>query len=162
ARKVRIGQMLIPCRLRHVLQHAEPLLNRPLPLRWKLLPSGKHFILYMALLIRPQPVPVSRGFLHLLLLSGIQLLIIPIVTYCSLLFLWIQAVEVSRRSIRRRSIQILLIPRPLRRTIDMRRHGLGRSRRTIRIVIPSLFSPFLTLLLSLLLARMRLVLRRPV
>src|SRR5882724_3435870 len=148
AREIRIAQMLIPRRLRHVLQYTQTLLNRTLPLRRQLLPLRHHIVLDVILLFRRHPVPVPRALLHLLPLSGIQLLIILVVLQRSLFFLRAQIVEIpTRRSISRRRT-ILFIPRALGRTICILRARTLRNRWPIRITLIPLAPPFLLALLT--------------
>ena len=73
AREVRIIQMSVARRLRHILQHAQPVLNGPLPVRRQLLPPGQHIIPNVTLLLRREPLPILCRSLHLLLLLRRQL-----------------------------------------------------------------------------------------
>jgi len=72
ARKIRIIQPLISRRFRHILQHAQPLLNRLLAVRRHLFPFGQHVIPDMVPLVRRHPSPDLRALAKLLLLSRRQ------------------------------------------------------------------------------------------
>jgi hypothetical protein len=74
ARKVWIVQMLIARRLRHILQHPEPVLDRPLPVRRQLLPPGEHIILDVRLLLRSHALPHFGAPPHVVPLLRRQLL----------------------------------------------------------------------------------------
>ena len=67
-RKVRIVQMLIARRLRHILQHCEPVLDRPLAIRRQLLPLGQHIVLDVHLLFRGHALPDFGAPAHIVLL----------------------------------------------------------------------------------------------
>ncbi len=79
ARKVRIAQMLIARRLRHVLQHRQPVLDRPLPVRRHLLPPRKNIILDVRLLLWRHLLPHMRTLAHILLLLRRQLVEAPLI-----------------------------------------------------------------------------------
>src|SRR5467141_1196233 len=81
AREVRIVQPLVARRFRHVLQHAQPLLNRLPALRRHLLPSRQHFIADVVALLRRHLLPDLRSLAQLLLLRRRKLpesLLIPL------------------------------------------------------------------------------------
>ena len=67
ARKIRIIQPLIPRRLRHILQHAQSLPNRLLPIGRHLPPLRQHIVPNVIALLRCQPAPLlaRRQFLLL-------------------------------------------------------------------------------------------------
>jgi hypothetical protein len=73
AREVRIAQMLIARRLRHILQHRQPVLDRPLPVRRHLLPPGEHLILDVRLLLLSHALPHFGAPPHVVLLLRRQL-----------------------------------------------------------------------------------------
>src|SRR5882762_5447322 len=68
AREVRIVQPLVARRFRHILQHAQSLLNRLPALRRHLLPSRQHIIAHMVALRRRHSLPDLRSLAQLLLL----------------------------------------------------------------------------------------------
>ena len=81
AREIRIVQVLITRRLRHVLQHIEPASNRSLPVRRKLLPFRQDVVLDVISLLRRKFLPRLRTVAHLLLLLGrkpVELLLVPL------------------------------------------------------------------------------------
>src|SRR6476660_6513707 len=67
-RKVRLVQPLVTRRFRHILQHAQPLLNRLPAFRRHLLPSRQHFVAHVVALRRGHLLPDSRPLAKLLLL----------------------------------------------------------------------------------------------
>src|SRR6266850_2906272 len=68
AREVRIVQPLVARRFRHILQHAQSLLNR-LPALWRhLSPSRQHIIAHVVALLRGHLLPDLRSLAQLLLL----------------------------------------------------------------------------------------------
>ena len=159
AREVWIVQVLIPRRLRHVLQNVEPATDRSLAIRRKLPPLWQYVILDVILLIRRQSAPVFQAALNSLLFSRCPLLKVPIVIDRSLLFLRIQVIEISCRFRR----TILLIPCAFRRTIRARNDRLARrrpiriTRRVCALLVPRrMLLPLLSLFLS------RLVFRRTI
>src|SRR6266481_536446 len=149
--------MLVPRGLRHILQHAQPLLNRTLPVRRKLLPLRQDIALNVVALFRRQPAPIGSCLSHLLLLSWRQLLKALVVLENFLLLLPRQTVEsLWRRSVcQRRPARIIIRPRrhPRATWVRGRRPMRVRIRRTVRArVLPlALRSPRILLLLSLLL-----------
>ena len=80
--------MLIARRLRHILQHRQPVLNRPLPVRRHLLPPGEHIIPDVRLLLRSHALPHFRAPPHVVLLLRRQLfeasliLLQPLALFC--------------------------------------------------------------------------------
>ena len=72
-REVRIVQMLIARRLRHILQHREPVLDRSLAIRRQLLPPGQHIVLHVRLLLRSHTLPDFGAPAHVVLLRGREL-----------------------------------------------------------------------------------------
>src|SRR5258708_4994758 len=147
--------MLVPRGLRHILQHAQPLLNRALPVRRKLLPLRQDIALNVVALLRRQPAPIGSCLSHLLLLSWRQLLKALVVLENFLLLLPRQTVEsLWRRSVcQRRPARIIIRPRrhPRATWVRGRRPMRVRIRRTVRArVLPlALRSPRILLLLSL-------------
>src|SRR6266436_9804700 len=147
--------MLVPRGLRHILQHAQPLLNRTLPVRRKLLPLRQDIALNVVALFRRQPAPIGSCLSHLLLLSWRQLLKALVVLENFLLLLPRQTVEsLWRRSVcQRRPARIIIRPRrhPRATWVRGRRPMRVRIRRTVRArVLPlALRSPRILLLLSL-------------
>lgn len=122
-RKIRIIQMLVARRLWHVLQHAEPLLNRALPVRRKLSPPRQHIIFDVIPLLRRQFLPRLRPVAHLLLLlrrKPVELLLV------SLPFL-------GSRGPRRRGVRIQWTIQVIRaaRGLDLARRV--RLRGTVRV-----------------------------
>ena len=79
ARKIRIIQMLISRRLRHILQHAQPLPNRSLAVRGQLLPFRQHIIADVFALFRRHLLPDLRPIAQLLLLLRRQLIETPLI-----------------------------------------------------------------------------------
>src|SRR5260370_11949949 len=149
--------MLVPRGPRHILQDAQPLLNRALPVRRKLLPLRQDIAVNVVALLRRQPASIGSCLSHLLLLSRRQLLIALVVLQNFLLLLPRASVEsLWRRSVcRRRLAQIIIRPRrhPRVTWVRGRRPMRVRIRRTVRArVLPlALRSPRILLLLSLLL-----------
>ena len=78
-REVRIVQMLIARRLRHILQHREPVLDRSLALRRQLLPTGQHIVLDVRLLLRSHALPDFGAPAHVVLLRGRELVEAPLI-----------------------------------------------------------------------------------
>src|SRR5712692_1531050 len=78
-REIRVIQMLIPRRLRHILQHRQPVLDRPLPVRRQLFPPGQNIILDVRLLLWRHLLPHASALAHLLLLLRWQLPETPLV-----------------------------------------------------------------------------------
>src|SRR6202521_3351932 len=68
AREVWIAQPLVARRFRHILQHAQPLLNRLPALRRHLPPSRQHIIAHVVALRRRHLLPNLRSLAQLLLL----------------------------------------------------------------------------------------------
>jgi hypothetical protein len=68
AGKIWIVQVLVPRRLRHILQHAEAASNRPLPVRRKLLPFRQDIVLDVISLLRSQASPHTLALAQFLLL----------------------------------------------------------------------------------------------
>jgi hypothetical protein len=66
--EVRVTQPLVARRLRHILQHTQPLLNRLPAVRRHLLPFRQHFITDVVALLRRHPLPDLRSLAQLLLL----------------------------------------------------------------------------------------------
>ena len=66
ARKVRIAQVLIPRRLRHVLQHTQTLLNCSPAIRRHLAPFRHHFVTHVILLLPRHLSPDSSTIEHFL------------------------------------------------------------------------------------------------
>ena len=75
--KPRIIQPLIPRRFRHVLQHAQPLLNRLTPVGRHLAPSREHIILDVISLLRSHLRPDM--FLYRLVRSLLRSHAIPLI-----------------------------------------------------------------------------------
>src|SRR5260370_335702 len=157
-REIRIIQMLVARRLRHVLQHAQSLLDRALGVRGHLLPLRQDITADVLALFRRQLIPHLRALLQFLPLCWRQFLQPPIVLQDLLLFLRIQAVEISsrRRIVRRRwTVRIIIWPRHHPRAIYVRgrRPARVRIRRPVRArVLPLVLRPpCLLLLLSVLL-----------
>ena len=67
ARKIWIVQVPVARGLRHILQHAQPLLNGPLSVRRQLLPFWQHVIPKMVLLLWRKLAPILGSSFHLLL-----------------------------------------------------------------------------------------------
>src|SRR5260370_38379900 len=63
-REIRIIQMLIARRLRHVLEHAQSLLDRPLAVRRQLPPPRQDILLNVLALLRSKSAPPLRSLLH--------------------------------------------------------------------------------------------------
>src|SRR5258708_36791057 len=87
-REIRIIQMLIARRLRHIFQHAQSLLDGPLAVRWQLLPLRQYIILNVLTLLRCKSAPHLRALLQFLPLRGRQFLQTPVVLQDFLLFPW--------------------------------------------------------------------------
>ncbi len=87
-REIRIIQMLIARRLRHILQHAQSLLDRPLAVWRHLLPLWQDTSLDVLALFRRQPVPHLRALLQFLSLRRRQSLQTPVVLQDFPLFQW--------------------------------------------------------------------------
>src|SRR5260370_5663601 len=123
----------------HILQHAQPLLNR-LPAVWgKLLPLRQDIIADVLALFRPQLIPHLRALLQFLPLRGRQVLQPPIVLQDLLLFLRAQVVEFfpERRRVRRwRPIRIETWPRRRLGAICVRVRRTVRAR-LLPLVLPS-------------------------
>src|SRR5882724_7026671 len=68
AREVWIVQPLVARRFRHILQHAQSLLNRLPALRRHLPPSWQHIIAHVVLLLRRHLLPDLRSLAQLMLL----------------------------------------------------------------------------------------------
>src|SRR4029077_2645964 len=79
ARKVRIAQVPVARGLRHVLQHAQPLLNGPLPVRRQLLPPRQHVIFDVVSLVWCKLLPILGSSFHILLSLGRQLIELPLI-----------------------------------------------------------------------------------
>ena len=73
-RKPRIIQPLISRRLRHILEHSQPIPNRLLPVRRHLPPLWQHIIPHVLALLRRHPVPHLRAIPQHLLLRRRQAL----------------------------------------------------------------------------------------
>src|SRR5467141_2076550 len=135
--------------LRHILQHAQPLLNRLPALLRQLLPLRQDIITDVLALFRPQPAPHLRALLQFLPLFGWQVLQPSIVFQDPLPLLWTQVVEFRfrRRVRRRRPVRIIIWPHRRLCSIHV------RVRRTVHAgVLPLvLHSPCFLLLLSALL-----------
>src|SRR5713226_5606429 len=149
----------------HILQHAQPLLNRlPAVLR-QLLPLRQDLIADVLALFRPQLIPHLRALLQFLPLRGRQVLQPSIVVQDLLLFLWAQVIEFSPewRSVRRwRPIRIETWSRRRLRAIHVRVRRTVRARILPLVLRSQCFLLLLLLpplLLSLLLPR-RLLSRR--
>src|SRR6266850_8384843 len=123
AREVRIVQPLVARRFRHILQHAQPLLNRLPALRRHLPPSRQHIIAHIVLLLRRHLLPDLRPLPKLLLLLWRKLPESSLILLESPLFFW----RVFTRTPRRIRRTVLIKTRPL--------HGLPSH---IRRAIPSL------------------------
>jgi hypothetical protein len=65
--------------LRHVLQHAQPLLNGPLPVRRQLLPPRQHVIFDVVSLPWRKLLPILSSSFHILLSLGRQLIELPLI-----------------------------------------------------------------------------------
>src|SRR5882762_4900684 len=132
----------------HVLQHAQPLLNRLPALLRQLLPLRQDIIADVLALFWPQPAPHLRALLQFLPLRGWQVLQPPIVFQDLLPLLWTQVVEFRfrRRVRRRRPVRIIIWPHRRLRSIHV------RVRRAVRAgVLPLVWhSPCFLLLLSVL------------
>jgi hypothetical protein len=113
ARKVRIIQPLIPRRLRHILQHPQPLLNRLAALRRHLLPFRQHIVAHVIALLRRHLLPHLRALLQLFLLHRRQIPQPLLVLRKSLPFQRRHTAEAIPRVRRRRPIQILRPVRPI-------------------------------------------------
>src|SRR5712664_4847125 len=122
AREVRIVQPLVARRFRHILQHAQSLLNRLPALRRHLPPSRQHFIAHMVLLLRRHLLPDLRSLAQLLLLLWRKLLESPLILLESPAFL---RREVSRT------------PRCIRRTVPIKIRPLNALPSHVRRAIPS-------------------------
>jgi len=79
ARKIRIAQMPVTRGLRHVLQHAQPLLNGTLPVRRQLLPLRQHVIPEMVSLLWRKLLPILSSSFHILLSLRRQLIELPLI-----------------------------------------------------------------------------------
>jgi hypothetical protein len=73
AGKVGVAQMLVARKLRHVLEHAETLLDGFLPLWRQIAPSGQYIILNVIALLRGHLLPHPLAVAHVLLLLRRQL-----------------------------------------------------------------------------------------
>jgi hypothetical protein len=67
-RKPRIAQPLIPRRLRHILQHAQSIADRLLPIGRHLPPLWQHIVPHMVALLRRHTIPNLRAIAQHLLL----------------------------------------------------------------------------------------------
>jgi hypothetical protein len=67
--EIRIVQPLISRGLRHILQHAQPLLNRVPAVRRQLLPSRQHIVSHVSTLLWRHAIPYPRAIAHILLLA---------------------------------------------------------------------------------------------
>src|SRR5216683_4898528 len=79
ARKVWIVQVPVARGLRHVLQDAQPLLNRPLPVRRQLLPLRHHVIFDVVSLLGRKLLPILSSSFHILLSLRRQLIELPLI-----------------------------------------------------------------------------------
>jgi len=95
--KIRVIQPLIPCELRHILQHAQSLPNRLSPVRRHLPPLRHYVVPDMVLLLRRQSVPNCLPTLQFLPLRWRKILVPVVVLEDPLLFLRRQVAEFSRR-----------------------------------------------------------------
>jgi hypothetical protein len=146
--EIRVIQMLVSRGLRHILQYTQPLLNRPLPIRRKLLPLRQDIALNVVALLGRQLTPIGSGLSHLLLLSRWQLLKVLVVLQNFLLLLPWQTVESLGRRIRRRwSIRVRI-----RRTAGTRILPFVLRSARLRL-LPALWPLFLSLLPGRLLSR---------
>ena len=117
-REIRIIQMPIARRLGHILQHAQPVLNGPLPIRRQLLPPGQHIIPNVTLLLRCQPLPIFGRSLHLLLLLWRQLIELSLIVRQAIPFLRTHIPQTILH-VRRRSGRRLLPVRILRTIVPI-------------------------------------------
>ena len=126
-RKIRVIQMLVPRRFRHVLQHTQSLPDRFLPIRRHLFPVRQNIVLDVGLLLGCQFSPVLLRILdfllflwrqpvefllilqHLLLLLRSQILEAPCIR------LWIAGI---RRTVRI-AIHLPVLATGIRRTIHV-------------------------------------------
>jgi len=86
-RKIRVVQMLVAGRLRHVLQHSQPLLNRALAIRRHLTPFRRQVVLDVIPLSRCQFPPIVGTWFELLPLGRRKTLKLSITIDSPLLFL---------------------------------------------------------------------------
>jgi hypothetical protein len=120
-RKPRIIQPLIPRRLRHVLQHPQPIANRLLPVRRHLAPLRQHIVPHVIALLRRHPIPHLRAIPQHLLLRWRHAL--------QPLFVLQSPLPVRRRHI---PPAILSIRRLIRRPIRIRLSISARPRDSLR------------------------------
>ena len=73
ASKVRVVKMLVACKLRHVLENAQPLLDSLLSLWRQVAPVRQHFIFNVIALLRRHLLPHPLAVAHVLLLLRRQL-----------------------------------------------------------------------------------------
>ncbi len=126
--KPRIIQPLIPRRLRHVLQHAQPVTDRLLSVRRHLTPLRQHIILHVIALLRRHPTPHLRSIAQHLLLRRRHAL--------QTLLVLQSALTVRRRHIPPTVLGILLQrTRPIRICLNI------RPRNRLRSAIPSIWRP---------------------
>src|SRR6266849_9870390 len=122
AREVRIVQPLVARRFRHILQHAQSLLNRLPALRRHLPPSGQHIIAHVVALRRRHLLPDLRSLAQLLLLLWRKLL--------ESSFILLKSPPFFRREFSR-------TPRRTRRTVPIKIRPLIGFPSHIRRAIPS-------------------------
>lgn len=77
--EIRIVQVLVPRRLRHILQYRQPVLYRPLPVWRHLFPPWQNIISDVRLLLWRHLLPHASALAHLLLLLRWQLPETPLV-----------------------------------------------------------------------------------
>jgi len=79
AREARIVQVPVARGLRHILQHAEPLLNGSLPVPGQLLPLWQHVIPNVVSLPWRKLLPILSSSFHILLSLRRQLIELPLI-----------------------------------------------------------------------------------
>jgi hypothetical protein len=72
-REIRVVQVLVSRRLRHILQHPKPVLYCPLPVRRQLFPPRQNIIPDVRLLLWRHLLPHTGALAHILLLLRWQL-----------------------------------------------------------------------------------------
>src|SRR5438477_4497711 len=165
-REIRVVQVLVPRRFRHILQHTQPLLNRPLPVRRKLLPLRRQIIPNVIFLFRRQPAKYFLALFDFLSVSRRKVPLLVIVLDDLSLFLRTQLVKflLWRRSVSRWRPVRIDIWRPHQvRPIGVRTRGTIRAGVLPLVLRSADFLPLLSivslLFLSLPLSRWLLSLR---
>src|SRR6266699_7310672 len=154
-REIRIIQMLVARRLRHILQHAQTLLNRPPPAIREFLPLRRQIIPNVILLFRRQFLPLVSAPIQFLSLPRGEVPLLVIVLDDLSLFLRTQVSIFSLgrwRVRRRRPVRIGIWPRHHLGSICVRIRRAVRSRILPLVLRSPCFLPRLAILSSLFLS----------